>query len=170
MGDEEFEQLYRANAAGVSAYVARRLPADSVQDAVAETFAVAWRRRDRVPDEPFPWLLAVARRVIANHRRTARRRATVPLVDVPQPAAADGRDLSDVLAALNGLPERDREALMLAAWEGLSAAQAARVLGCSPTAFRLRLHRARRKLAAGLDDESGTRHRAVPALRPEELL
>jgi RNA polymerase sigma-70 factor (ECF subfamily) len=76
--------------------------------------------------------------------------------------------LEDV--ALNGLPEADREALMLAAWEGLSAQQAARVLGCSPTAFRIRLHRARRKLEASLDDEPGARHRTVPSLRPEELL
>ena len=169
LGDMEFEQLYRANAPGVTAYVARRLPPDSVQDVVAETFAVAWRRRDQVPEEAFPWLLAVARRVLANHRRTARRRATVPLSEVAQPPAADGRDFPEVLAALRGLPERDREALMLAAWEGLSAEQAARVLGCSATAFRIRLHRARRKLSATLDDEPGVRQRAVQ-LRPEELL
>ncbi len=44
------------------------------------------------------------------------------------------------------LPENDREVLMLAGWEGLNASEMGRVLGCSPTAARIRLHRARSRL------------------------
>ena len=56
-------------------------------------------------------------------------------------------------AALGRLSENDREALMLVAWHGLSTARAARAAGCTRTAFGVRLHRARRRLAAQLDGE-----------------
>ena len=147
-----FERLYQEYAPSVIAYVARRVPSDLVADTVAETFAVAWRRLDRVPASPGPWLLAVARRVAANQRRGLRRRAALveraasQLVTSAEPQAP-----SQVLEALAALPERDREAILLLAWEGLSASEAAEVLGCSATAYRLRLYRARRKLAAQLD-------------------
>jgi hypothetical protein len=42
--------------------------------------------------------------------------------------------------------------LMLAGWEGLNAAQMGRVLGCSPTAARIRLHRARARLTSEMAD------------------
>jgi DNA-directed RNA polymerase specialized sigma24 family protein len=50
-------------------------------------------------------------------------------------------------AALWRLPPRDREALMLVSWEGLDHQAAAYVTGCSTSAFKVRLHRARRRLA-----------------------
>lgn len=69
-----FEELFRAESARVLTYARLRVGADAAEDVVAETFAVAWRRWDQVPvDEPRAWLLAVARRVIANHHRTGRR-------------------------------------------------------------------------------------------------
>jgi RNA polymerase sigma-70 factor (ECF subfamily) len=57
-----------------------------------------------------------------------------------------------VAAALRSLGDTDREILTLAAWEDLDAGQIAVVLGCSRNAARIRLHRARRRLAAALDD------------------
>ena len=169
-----FELLYRAHAPAVVAYAARRVPPDGVADVVADTFAVAWRRLDRVPGEPLPWLLGVARRVIANQRRSERRRDRLVSRAAAEPVAAahaePDSELAELLAALRSLSDRDREALQLAAWEGLSAPQAARVLGCSPTAYRLRLHRARRKLAARLDRAGDVRPEPFrPHLRPEEL-
>jgi RNA polymerase sigma factor (sigma-70 family) len=167
-----FEQLYREHAPRVIAYAARRLPRDVVADVVAETFSVAWRRLDLVPVEPGPWLLAVARRVSANQRRSLRRRAALA-----ERAAAHAlvffevEDPPAVLEALATLSERDREALLLAAWDGLSAAEAAAVLGCSATAYRLRLYRARRKLAARLTpNPADTSEQCHPALRVEEHL
>lgn len=55
--------------------------------------------------------------------------------------------------AFGCLEEDDQELLRLVAWDGLTPAQAAQVLGCSPVAARSRLHRARNRLAAvlGLD-------------------
>ena len=57
----------------------------------------------------------------------------------------------ELLAALARLGPRDREALLLAAWEGLQGAELAAALGCSAAAAKVRLHRARRRLAAELD-------------------
>ena len=168
-----FERMYRAYAPEVAAYVARRVRADSVQDVVADTFAIAWRRLDRLPDEVLPWLLAVARRVIANQQRASRRHGALRVRMAAQPVGLTervGSELPRVVAALLRLPERDREVLLLAAWEGLSAQQAACVLGCSATAYRIRLHRARRKLVSLVDDESDEQRHAVSALRPEELM
>jgi RNA polymerase sigma-70 factor (ECF subfamily) len=54
------------------------------------------------------------------------------------------------LQVLLSLPERDIEALTLVTWHGLGPADAAAAAGCSPRAFTVRLHRARRRLAAAL--------------------
>ena len=61
----------------------------------------------------------------------------------------DDRDPA-VAAALATLSERDREAVMLVAWDGLEHQLAASVMGCSTGAFTVRLHRARRKLERAL--------------------
>src|SRR5579872_3708406 len=138
-----FERLYREQAPRVIGYLARRLPADLVPDAAAETFGVAWRRLDRVPETPLPWLLAVARRVAANERRSQSRRSALAERMAAQPPLAEPEASAPVLEVLASLSEREQEVLLLAAWDGLSAAEAAAVLGCSEVAFRLRLHRAR---------------------------
>jgi len=147
-----FERIWWDCASAVAAYVRRRAPADAVEDAVAETFLVAWRRLDRVPGEPLPWLYGVARRTLANQRRSqARRAALTTRLRLELPAVAT--DLGDerILDALGALTERDRELLTLVAWEGLTCAEAAIALGSSPVACRVRLHRARRRLAVALD-------------------
>ena len=172
-----FEDLYRAHVPDVIAYVARRVRPDGVGDVVADTFAVAWRRLESVPVEPLPWLFGVARRVIANQRRSQRRhlalvlRAAVEPRPLAQAEPEPEQELPAILAAFRSLPERDREVLRLTAWDELSSEQAGRVLGCSATAYRLRLHRARRKLAARLDIEADHDQPELirPTLRPEEL-
>jgi DNA-directed RNA polymerase specialized sigma24 family protein len=72
-----FDLLFDQHRRAVLAYALRRVddPADAA-DALAETFLVAWRRLDDVPTgaDARPWLLAVARRVVSNQRRGARRR------------------------------------------------------------------------------------------------
>ena len=146
----DFEALYDRCAASVLGYCMRRTTPELAEDALAETFAVAWRRRDVVPSEPLPWLYGVARKVIANQRRSARRQAAVAhrLVETtPTPIAEDAPESSRrVVAALSQLRETDRELLLLVAWEGLKPAAAAHVLGITPARCRLRLHRARRRL------------------------
>lgn len=166
---ERGEELFRANHRAVLAYVRRRAPADSADDVVAETFLVAWRRLERVPlDEPLPWLLGIARNVIATHRRGLVRRSALTArllgrwreIDArpPEPVHRSPWELQGgpVVTALAGLKEKDREALMLIAWEGLRPSEAAAVLGESPGTFRVRLHRARSRLRLALEDPRET--------------
>jgi RNA polymerase sigma-70 factor (ECF subfamily) len=152
-----FERLFAAHYAAVVKYAVRRVGAAAADEVAAETFLVAWRRLDRVPDDALAWLYATARRVIANeHRRRARADRLDDRVAAQPPAtpADPGDTVPDGLrirAALAALSERDREALRLTEWEQLTAAQAARVVGCTAATFTVRLHRARRRLARVLD-------------------
>lgn len=154
---QRFEELFRRTYPAVRGYALRRTSPEAAQDAVAETFLVAWRRFDDVPEDALPWLFGVARRVLANQRRASGRGEALQ-----QRLAGAGGDAPDlessvgeaeaVRAALARLSERDREALMLVAWHGLTGKRAARAAGCSRAAFDVRLHRARRRLAALLED------------------
>lgn len=152
-----FDALFREHHPAVRAYARRRVPSGVVDDIVSETFLVVWRRLDHVPETPLPWLLAVARNVVGTEWRGAARRKRLWLKAqsghvegrVPgEPESGDGR----VLTALAALKESDREALTLVAWDGLSPAQAAAVLGEPAARFRQRLHRAGRRLRAELAD------------------
>src|ERR1700733_1908946 len=69
------EALFIAHADDVLAYAQRRSDAETADDVLSEVFVVAWRRLEEVPADPLPWLLACARRVLANQRRAERRRA-----------------------------------------------------------------------------------------------
>jgi len=139
----------------VHAYAVRHTDADEAEDVVAETFLVAWRRLADVPGDPLPWLLVVARNTLANRRRSAYRHRVLELelarlIRVARPAdAADvpvqARD--EVLRAVARLSDTEREAVLLAAWDGLSPQQAALVAGCSVDAFTKRLSRARARLS-----------------------
>ena len=150
---EAFRAIYEAHHAALCAYFARRAPRDEVEDLAAETFTVAWRKLPRRLEHPLPWLYAVAGNVLANHRRKSARRGAL----APDPASGDpaelvggDRGLARAFAALN---DRDREAICLVAWEGLSPADAARAAGCSGATFAVRLSRARKKLARELDPD-----------------
>jgi RNA polymerase sigma-70 factor (ECF subfamily) len=151
----EFDQLYRRHAGQVRAYALRRTePAAAADDVVAEVFVVAWRRWGEVPDPALPWLLGVARKVLANQRRSEHRAVALRTRLNAEPAAptvspSAGLD-HRVLRALGDLGERDRELLMLIAWEGLSVTEAATVLGVRPGTAAVRLHRARQRFARAL--------------------
>jgi RNA polymerase sigma-70 factor (ECF subfamily) len=128
-----FESLFRAHVGAVHAYALRRSDAATADEVVADTFLVCWRRLDRVPDDALPWLYAVARRCLANRLRSGRRdrarSAPVPAVAADQTADTYEQQARarEVLTALAALPAKEREALQLCAWEGLSPADAARV-------------------------------------------
>ena len=155
-----FERLYGEHAGRVKAYALRRVGSEAAADeVVSDVFLVVWRRLDSVPDDPLPWLLGVARNAVANRHRSERRATALhariagseraPVTNPPGPG--DLLDSGDpVVRALAQLPDRDRELLMLVAWEGLEPAQLARVLGVSRGTAGVRLHRARRRLATAL--------------------
>ena len=154
--DEQwFEALFTRFHGPVRAYASRRAP-DDADDIVADVFAVAWSKRDGVPDNALPWLYAVAAREMlhtfrAHDRRdrlSARLQVTASLVH-PDPAEQIVGRLdaqAPVSRALALLSESDAEVLRLWAWEHLEPAEIALVLGISSVASRVRLHRARRRL------------------------
>lgn len=158
-----FEELYSDNHDRILGYVLRRTESpDDAADAMAETFLTAWRRIADVPpaDEARLWLYGVARRVLANQRRERTRRSSLVAevgaqLRVDLAGGWDGRDTdtSAFRTAFQRLPETDRELLSLVAWEELDHGQIATVLGCSRNAVRIRLHRARRRLAHALDGQ-----------------
>jgi RNA polymerase sigma-70 factor, ECF subfamily len=149
-----FEQLFRANYGRVLAYARRRGSSDA-EDVAAETFLIAWRRLDAVPRDELPWLLGVARRVVANQRRRSTTQQRVAAVDKPAVSAEFDGGLDPALTrALLQLSQTDRELLTLVAWDGVTAAEAGRVLGMSSVGARVRLHRARRRLEGLLRPET----------------
>ncbi len=151
--EAEFNCLYEAHYPALRAYAWRRGP-DTADDVVAETFTVAWRRLDHVPSDPLPWLIGIARNVRHNQERGERRRREREFRSAEAevvPSFAEGLDGDLALTdALRRLPERDREILLLAAWEQLDRTGLAAALGCTKTAAAVRLHRARRRLTAAL--------------------
>ena len=150
-------ELFDAYHARVLAYALRRSATEAdAEDATSETFAVAWRRIADAPDDPLPWLYAIARRVLANQRRSGLRRAALHLrlisTDVP-PRERVGEERGPATLALGRLPAADQELLRLVAWEELSHRQVAQSLGISENAVAIRLHRARRRFAEVLAED-----------------
>ena len=147
-----FETLYRAHCGAVRAFAHRRTHPAVADDVVAEVFVLAWRRLDTAPGDELPWLLGIARGVLANRRRGEARQQA--LRDRLAASAVPGAELelddsggdSDVMRALRSLSRLDQEVLLLVAWDGLDRIQAAKVLGITPGLFSVRLHRARRRL------------------------
>jgi RNA polymerase sigma factor (sigma-70 family) len=154
---DRLASIYDQCAPRVYAYAVRHCGPTEADDVVAETFAVAWRRIDVVPDPAIGWLLVTARNVIAGRRRSARKQVDLARLSAElappdqEPAAEDvAVRRRELLDALQTLSEREREALLLTAWDGLDHAAAAAVAGCSVRAFRARLMRARARLTAAL--------------------
>jgi RNA polymerase sigma-70 factor (ECF subfamily) len=130
---------------------------EDADDAVAEAYAIAWRRQRDIPrGAELGWVIGVTRRVLANARRGRRRAGALhALLDLqPRAAGPDPADLvedGELRAALLALSQLDREALLLSAWFDLSGPDAAEALGITPAAFRMRAARARRRLRAALN-------------------
>lgn len=158
-----FERFYRDHVEAVERFVARRVDdPHAAADLTADVFlkviqAAHGYRPEQGP--PRAWLFGIARNVVAQeHRRRARQRRALSRYHtqrVLQPdaieraveridAAKQARQLHESFQAL---PSRLRAVLELTAIDGLSVTDAAAVLQISPGTARVRLHRARRKLA-----------------------
>ena len=157
-----FDRLYTDCYESIRLFCARRVPAEAVDDAVAETFLTVWRRLDEVPggDAALVWMYGVAFRVVGHQWRATARRGRLQSrlrsagalpVGGADEAALDVVEHRLVLAALARLKSTDAEMLRLVAWEQLSVTNVAAVLGIEPDAARQRLHRARRNLAREYD-------------------
>jgi RNA polymerase sigma-70 factor (ECF subfamily) len=152
---ERFTTLYRQHHAQVRGFAQRRVGSAWADEVVAETFLVAWRRICDVPELAVPWLYRVALYEIANLRRRQAKTARVGRAlrqGNPHSGSEDDADTAELLRAVarafDTLKPRDQEILRLAAWEQLTMAEGAAVLDCSVSAYRMRLHRARARLAA----------------------
>jgi RNA polymerase sigma factor (sigma-70 family) len=158
----DFEELYRATYPRVLAYARSMASRDDADDAVAEAYAIAWRRQRDIPHSAeLGWLIGVTRRVLANTRRSRRRAGALhALLDLqpraPGPDPADRIEDGELRAALLALSPLDREAVVLTAWFDLSSGDAAQALGITPAAFRMRAARARRRLGAALHPTTTT--------------
>lgn len=140
----------------LTAYVGRRVPTDDIPDVVAATLMTAWRRAPLMPDtdeEAFWWLLAIARRTVANHRRGIIRRTQLARRLRALPVTTEPIDIESRLTvrdAIDRLPEDDRELIRLVYWDGLEINAAASVLEISHAAARKRLQRTRSALRTAL--------------------
>ena len=155
---DRFEALFARTYSDVAAFCARRAASrEDAEEATTESYAIAWRRRADVPPEPEDrlWLFGVARRVLANEARARRRRDRLAARLRAEAAGAARLGAPPVVAerssptarALHALPDSDRELLLLVAWEELSVAEVATVLGVPAPVVSRRLHRARRRFA-----------------------
>lgn len=156
---EEFESVARAVVEPVRRYLRRRTDPATADDALGEVLLVLWRRAADVPADPVPWAIGVARLCLANAERSRRRQHRLacrigPGDPVPDPAEDVAGALDDAArlrAALTTLTDADAELLRLSAWDGLSHGQLAQLLGTTPNAVAIRLHRARGRLRQALE-------------------
>lgn len=156
-GLQHFDGIYASHYEAVLRYCLRRSRREDALDATAETFTVAWRRSGDIPKgKELPWLYGVARRVLANQRRSAGRQlATVAhLESAPARSSSEpegqmlrNEENHEVVAALGRLTFADRELIRLAGWEELDRHEMAVALGCTPNAVTKRLNRALDHLA-----------------------
>jgi RNA polymerase sigma-70 factor (ECF subfamily) len=159
-----FECVYEAHRARLHAFLLR-LTRDAAlaRDLAQETWLrLAANARELAPDtEPRAWLFRVARNLFVSQRRWAiaqeaglaalRRRQTPALPSPLEQAAADELELR-LERALAALPLRYREAVLLAAVEGLPAPQIAEILGVTPDSVRQRVARGRAAIRRALEE------------------
>ncbi|MEV0725352.1 sigma-70 family RNA polymerase sigma factor [Micromonospora purpureochromogenes] len=170
--EERFRSLHRETYADLLRFVERRVPVTEAEDIVSTVFLTAWRRFDELPDDARPWLFAVARKTMANQTRGWLRRQALDVRLV----SLEARDLSDdtvgaatridLESAWRELRPADREVLALVAFDGLTAEQAATVLGCRRSTFAMRLGRARQRLRAALEPAESV---APSSFRPHDF-
>lgn len=138
----------------LSTYVRRRGDGQDVEDVVAEVWAAVWERRERLPvdpDERRALVFCIARnKVVDTLRRRERTRRLVALLQVRGGGVMTDPSELAVLALtaetlVARLPRAERAAMQLVV-AGLSGAEGATALGCSPSAFSTRVERARRRV------------------------
>jgi RNA polymerase sigma factor (sigma-70 family) len=170
---ERFADLYDRYYRNILRYALQNAHWDSAEDVASEVFLIAWRQLPEVPEPPLPWLLGVARNLLRQHAGADRRRQRLAdriaaLTSAADMTAGDAGervvDRASALAVLASLPGRDIEALTLVSWHGLDVREAAAAAGCSPRAFTVRLHRARRRLASALRSADHERKLPAPSL------
>ncbi|MGH3059092.1 MAG: RNA polymerase sigma factor [Gaiellaceae bacterium] len=174
---EAAQLMFERHGERVLAYCRRRLGSpEEAEDALQTTFLYACRglQRGVVPVTEIAWLLKIAHNVCLSHWDSDRRRRRLELVRDPErleasiPAATGSRDdLHALEAALAGLTDLQRRAIVLREWRGLSYQEIAAELELSQAAVETLIFRARRALASSLEEQEvgrSTRTRLVRGL------
>jgi RNA polymerase sigma-70 factor (ECF subfamily) len=136
------------------------------EDAVQETFLRVLRHRDKLGEirDHRVWLVRITWNVVLDRKRRAKTRPeTEDIADLVRTLPANRptaerlsiamQEHARILALIDRLPSKEREALLLSAVEELSTAQAAAVLGTSESSVRSRIFRARQQLTALLEKD-----------------
>lgn len=167
-----FGELFERYSGWLYNYCARRVGRQLAEDLVAETFLVAFSRRDRydvAAPSARPWLFGILTNLLRNHHRAEvrwlralARTGVDPLGGALQvneafadrasarvDALAATRELAEVLAAM---PHEQRDVLLLHVWAGMDYPELAAVLGLAPGTVRSRLHRAKARLRQALPE------------------
>ncbi len=171
--EQRFREVFDGCHERVYVYCRRRADPGMARDAAAETFLVAWRRIDDVPDgdRALLWLYGVARRVLANQYRTRKRQQRLirrlawlgsePSLD-PETQVVRRSEDQEVLDALARLRPEDQELIRLAMWEELPHGAIGDMLGCSAHAVDQRIRRAGQRLASELERSGHTHEQTTP--------
>lgn len=150
---DDIEQTLAAVRGPVERYLRRRMSDADADEVLSETLRVIWTKEDALPQgAEIAWSIGVARKIAANHHRSARRRENlarkIAEASMVETMPADTREVTE---ALERLESHDRDILRLWAWEGLEPADIAVVEGCTPNTAAARLSRARKRLRRSLE-------------------
>lgn len=178
-----FGELFDRHATTLFRYFVRRVGPDDADSLLGELFRVAFERRDTYDatrTEARPWLYGIASNLLAKHRDRESRRldaiARLRTATVPNGSAIDDvedrldatRLWVDVAAAIGALPQSERDALLLFAWESLSYEEIAAALEVPVGTVRSRLNRARRRLRELIGAQE--QQQIADRLRPDRVL
>lgn len=157
-----FAELFDRHARAVNAFATYRVGRHAAEDVLSETFLVAFRRRvdfDTDAESAAPWLLGIASRLIRRHRAVEAKQwrsfaASISQVERSSHGGVDDamvrvdaeREVAALKARIAALAPKDRETLLLYAWEGLSYEEVAVALGVPVGTVRSRLSRVRKRL------------------------
>jgi len=156
-----FHGLYSRHAEEILSYGLNRSSSDDASDMLAETFLIAWRKFDDIPNgiEAKYWLYGVARRVLHGQRRKAtasnhltnklRQSLTRNSLDSFEETTAEQFCMEQIL---HSLPELDQEIIKLSFWENLTSIEIGKVLDMPPATIRTRLARAKAKLKTEIQE------------------
>jgi RNA polymerase sigma factor (sigma-70 family) len=155
-----FENLAANYGERLMAYLLRRVDRDEAPDVAAETLLTAWRRVRIMPvddEQAFWWLLAIARRTAANHRRGIVRKVALAdrLRALPTTITSPADTESQIMLrdSLTRLSDDDQELVRLVYWDGLRIKEAGMVLGVGEATARKRMQRIRESLRTALESE-----------------
>lgn len=177
--EQRFREVYDAAYGDLLRFLRRRVHPSHAEDIAGDVMLIAWRRLDDLPaamPDARAWLFGVARHALQNARRGSDRRTAlaVRLAEASTPDADAGNHSElvaqrvDIAAAWTQLSAAHQEAIALTVFDGLTAPEAATVLGISPAAYRLRLSRARRTLRRHTSSHSADS--PAPSAAPEGSL